>query len=84
MAQSINKHIHGINVDRGLCDRTIETHEHLFLHCQATQAILFASPLGLRTGEQPELTIHDYVMQWIAEGENYVRLRMGACLWWAI
>ncbi|XP_026458419.1 uncharacterized protein LOC113358923 [Papaver somniferum] len=67
-----------------LCDMDIEINEHLFIYCQATQAIIFASLLGLRTGEQPDLFIQYCVMQWLAEGGDYARLRMGACMWRAI
>lgn len=45
---------------------------------------MFASPLSLRTGEQPDKTIQDYVIQWLADGGDFARKKMGACLWWAI
>ncbi|XP_026459474.1 uncharacterized protein LOC113360149 [Papaver somniferum] len=84
VAQSTRKHIHGINDNCSLCDRSVESTEHPFLTCQTTQVILFASHLSLRTGEQPNISIPDYIKQWLEEGEDYAKLKMVACFWWAI
>ncbi|XP_026416570.1 uncharacterized protein LOC113312008 [Papaver somniferum] len=84
MANCMKKHIQGINSSCRFCDMSVETTEHLFLHCQATQPILCASPLSLRTSEQPDLNIKDYIKQWLEEGGDYIKLKWGACVWWAI
>ncbi|XP_026454732.1 uncharacterized protein LOC113355956 [Papaver somniferum] len=84
VAHNISKHIHEISDQCKLCDREVENSEHLFLQCPTTQAILFASPLSLRVGEQPSMTIQNHVTQWLDEGGDYTKLKMGACVWWAV
>lgn len=62
----------------------VETINHLFLHCQATKAVLFASLMCLRIEDDQRITIQNYIVNWIFVRGGYVKLRMGACLLWAI
>ncbi|XP_026416512.1 uncharacterized protein LOC113311945 [Papaver somniferum] len=84
VASNIKKHIQGINDDCRLCERHTECMEHLFLYCQLTQAVLFASPLSLRIGECPNLSVKDIIFMWLEEGGDYAKLGMGLCVLWAI
>ncbi|XP_026425712.1 uncharacterized protein LOC113321947 isoform X2 [Papaver somniferum] len=84
IARNIKKHIHGINDDCRLCDRNVECIEHLFLYCQLTQAVLFTSPLSLRIGKCPNQSVKDIIIQWMEEGGDYAKLKMGMCVFWTI
>ncbi|XP_026416829.1 uncharacterized protein LOC113312282 [Papaver somniferum] len=84
VARNIKKHIHGINDDCRLCDRKVECMEHLFLYCQVTQAVFFASPLSLRIGECPNQSVQDIILQWMEEGGDHSKLKMGICVFWEI
>ncbi|XP_026451756.1 uncharacterized protein LOC113352102 [Papaver somniferum] len=68
VAGNISKHINDVNAD----------------FVMDTQAALFASPLNFRIHPESNGTIQDYIVRWINEGGDYSRLKMGACMLWAI
>ncbi|XP_026384221.1 uncharacterized protein LOC113279769 [Papaver somniferum] len=84
VGSNMQKHIKGINSEYKLCNNETETIDHLFIHCQATQAALFASPMNLRTGLRPTDIVQECISSWLKEGGDYSKMRMGACMFWAI
>lgn len=84
VAGNLVRHIRGVNGNCRLCNKEIETVDHLFLHCQATQAVLFASPMNLRTGLRPNDTVQDCISRWLNEGGDFCNMKMGACMFWAL
>ncbi|XP_026410366.1 uncharacterized protein LOC113305559 [Papaver somniferum] len=79
---NLSKHIPGINDECRLCNKATETMEQFFLHCEASQAVLFASPMSLRTSMNPSITVKDYLASWLNEGGEYMKFKMGTCLYW--
>lgn len=84
MAGNISKHIKGINSECRFCNAEVETIDHLFLYCQAAQAVLFASPMNLRVNTTNGDTIQKFISNWLCEGGDHSKLKIGACLFWAI
>ncbi|XP_026383941.1 uncharacterized protein LOC113279460 [Papaver somniferum] len=83
MGGNICKHIQGVNVECRLCNGVVETIDHLFLHCQASQVTLFASPMSLRINNAHN-TVEEYINLRMEAKDKYASLKMGACVFWAI
>ncbi|XP_026445581.1 uncharacterized protein LOC113346235 [Papaver somniferum] len=81
---NIGKHVTGVNVECRLCNKDTETVNHLFLNCEAFQAVLFASPMSLRINDNNGNTVQDYIARWLDRGGELVEFKMGPSLFWAI
>lgn len=71
----------GLNIDAScpLCNENSETDEHLFMHCNATKAVWFASPLGIHVLENADLKA--WVLKWLTCKEQLGSQIFCSTLW---
>lgn len=84
VAGNISKHIVGINDECKLCNKATETVDHLFIQCEASQEVLFASPLSLRVSPNHNITVKELIKSWLNEVRELLKLKMIVSLLWAI
>ncbi|XP_026419894.1 uncharacterized protein LOC113315863 [Papaver somniferum] len=80
----ISKYIEGAPNDCQLCFSEVETVDHLFLRCNLSQLILFASPLSLRIINDGQTSLRSLVSSWLEISDNGQYFCLGASLLWAI
>ncbi|XP_026451279.1 uncharacterized protein LOC113351528 [Papaver somniferum] len=80
----IGSHIEGVQMDCPLCRCAVETNDHLFVNCQVSRAILFASPLNFSTSFISESSVLACCKFWLSKQDGFDSFCMGACLWRAI
>ncbi|OVA02226.1 Reverse transcriptase zinc-binding domain [Macleaya cordata] len=78
-----SKFISEINADCPFCLCAIETRDHLLLHCSFSQAVWFASPLGLHF-EDSSITIDTMLRNWIESEFGTEGIQLGASLLWCL
>ncbi|XP_026452588.1 uncharacterized protein LOC113353058 [Papaver somniferum] len=86
----VGRFVEEIATDCHPCQSSPETAEHLFLRCPLIQAILFASPLGLRLENNSELsssismldisTSSSTDIQWTPPPENTIKININVGL----
>ncbi|XP_026428222.1 uncharacterized protein LOC113324100 [Papaver somniferum] len=83
VAHKVGRFVEGVPIECHFCNVADETADHLFLHCPFAQAILFASPLGLRL-DNNEVTIETLVANWLLLKDDDYHFCLGSNLFWAI
>lgn len=73
-----------MNIDCRLCNKATETAEHLFLHRESSQDVLFSSPMSPGTIANPNTIVQDYIASWLAEDEKYFKFKMENYVFWAL
>ncbi|XP_026458941.1 uncharacterized protein LOC113359541 [Papaver somniferum] len=67
-----------------MCNKEVETVEHLFFQCDLAQAIWFASSFGLRLQGNTEINLQTLVQSWIQRNDNFYYVSLGMAICWAI
>lgn len=71
----------GIHLDQicPLCYAAMESHSHLFMTCNFSRAVMFASSLG---GHVPaETDLHDWLLRWLSCSDDEGAQLFGILLW---
>ncbi|OVA15951.1 Reverse transcriptase zinc-binding domain [Macleaya cordata] len=77
-----NKFIPALIAECPLCHMHTETVDHLFVRCSFTQALWFASPLGLILDKEDSCST--LLSSWLSTPDGYTAFHMAACLMWSL
>lgn len=66
----VGRFVEEIATDCHPCQSSPKTAEHLFLRCPLIQAILFASPLGLRLENNSEVSLKTLISKWLSFNDD--------------
>ncbi|OVA09156.1 Reverse transcriptase zinc-binding domain [Macleaya cordata] len=79
------RHISTVDPSCPLCQKEIETTDHLFLKCELVRKIWFGSPISLRIPDNDtEFTLESLFNCWLASPSSYEVLKLGCAIIWSI
>ncbi|XP_026458517.1 uncharacterized protein LOC113359034 [Papaver somniferum] len=84
VSQRIGKFVEGVSSTCSLCNNAGEFVDHVLLHCNFSQAVWFAPPLGFRLQGNSQITIINLVESLFRADDNQSSLSIGMAICWAI